>query len=107
MAMFAEADIPASQWVLRNILPALVGNLLGEMVMVTVLFYNQRDETDDPAERWSHLERFENRRPGKTGNAESLTGSRRVGFAHSVMAFMLPRSGYESRSIGRRRRDAH
>lgn len=71
MALFAGADITPSQWALRNFLPALVGNVLGGTVMVTLLFYvqarfNEPGEADEPAERWSHFERLKNRRIGKT-----------------------------------------
>ena len=41
MAMFLGASITVSDWLLQNFLPALLGNILGGTVFVTLLFYVQ------------------------------------------------------------------
>ncbi len=41
MAMFLGAHITVSDWLLGNFLPALVGNVIGGVVFVTLLFYVQ------------------------------------------------------------------
>ncbi len=41
MAMFLGAPITVSDWLLRNFLPALVGNVIGGVIFVTLLSYIQ------------------------------------------------------------------
>lgn len=41
MAILLDADVTVPQWFFRNFLPALVGNLLGGIVFVTLLHYIQ------------------------------------------------------------------
>jgi len=41
MAMFMNAPISATDWLIGNFLPSLVGNVLGGTIMVTLLFYIQ------------------------------------------------------------------
>lgn len=41
IAMFLGADISVSDWLARNFLPALVGNIFGGLVFETLLQYVQ------------------------------------------------------------------
>ncbi len=41
MAMFLGASITVFQWLVRNFLPALLGNIIGGVIFVTLLFYIQ------------------------------------------------------------------
>ena len=41
MAMFLGASITVVEWLVRNFLPALVGNVVGGVIFVTLLFYIQ------------------------------------------------------------------
>jgi formate/nitrite transporter FocA (FNT family) len=53
MALLLGAPITVGDWLVRNFLPALVGNIVGGVVFVTLLTYLQAhfDQQETPAQR--------------------------------------------------------